>query len=264
MKGNTTMKTTKRTTAGVALSLLALLLAGCSQDEQEPAAQDATQTQASQEASEPQVSSTASATEAAAEPEPSAARTAGATPSSTETAAPTASASGSASASAAASKRPGVDPVSDKSLQEAAEDYLNARENQMSAKHDKPIDWLDDVEPLMTSSGFKKLKDSIGEAGEAGVGGGHAWQVSHDDGLGVEVQVGQCGVDMAIEVDEADRKIVRCSVSDVVVDEDGEPVSSTDVPPMWPFVGPQKPAVLEMVKEGGSWKVQQDATGMVS
>lgn len=249
-----------RTTAGLSLSLM-VLLAGCApseeaQSEPEPTASAASETTTESPAGdvgdEPEPGSAGSASQSG---EPSASATTSASASS--------EASGAAEGTGQENRQPGVEPVDNESLQGTAEDYLNARENQMSYQHEKPLDWLDDVKPLMTQEAFAELEESTG-GGEGVSSGGNAWAISHEEGLAVQAEVGECGVDMAAGLDEPDSKMVRCPVTDVVVDEDGDPVPSTEIPSMWPYVGPQRPAVLHMVREDGQWKVQMDATGLAS
>lgn len=152
--------------------------------------------------------------------------------------------------------------VEDKSLQATAEKYLDERENQASHFRKKPKDWLGSVKKHMTDDGFAELKSSIGSG--AGASGGYAWDVSHEEGLSVKVQVGEC-----LELTQAGgntdtEKTVSCSLTDLVVDKKGKNVSTTDIPPTWPFVGEQPDALLSMKKDGKGWKVDMDMTGMAN
>ena len=156
---------------------------------------------------------------------------------------------------------PGVSEVNDGSLQEVAVKYISERENQASHHHEKPNDWLKEVEKHMTKEGFKELSDSVGAGDGAG---GYAWNVSHEQGLAVKADTGECEVIDQAGVDTDTEKVVGCAVTDVVVDKDGEPVPVSDIPPTWPFVGPQDDALLHMKKEGESWKVHMDMTGMAN
>lgn len=152
--------------------------------------------------------------------------------------------------------------IEDKALQKAAEDYINARENQASHFHKKPTDWLDDVKEYMTSEGHKRLTDRAGSA--YGAAGGYAWDVSHEEGLAVKAQVGECSELTQAGGNTDTKKTVSCSVLDVVVDKDDKNVPTTEIPPTWPYVGEQQNALLEMRKDGEGWKVHMDMTGMAN
>lgn len=152
--------------------------------------------------------------------------------------------------------------VEDKSLQETAEKYIHERENQASQFRKKPEDWLKSVKKYMTSDGFAQLKSTVGTEGDAS--GGYAWNVSHDKGLSVKAQVGEC-----VELTQAGggsdtEKTVSCSLTDLVVDKKGKNVPTADIPSTWPFVGDQQDALLSMKKDGKGWKVDMDMTGMAN
>lgn len=152
--------------------------------------------------------------------------------------------------------------VEDGTLQEAAQAYVNVRENQASHHHEKAGDWLGDVKKHMTEDGYKRLTENIGSVGDAS--GGYAWNVSHDKGLSVKVEMGEC-----FELTQAGEgtdtsKTVSCSVTDIVVDKEGKPIPTTDIPPTWPYVGEQQDALLAMKKDGEGWKVDMDMTGMAN
>lgn len=151
----------------------------------------------------------------------------------------------------------------EESLQETAEKYISARENQASYFHKKPADWLGKVKEHMTPEGYEALRSSVGSPDEAS--GGYAWNVSHDQGLAVKPQVGECmELTQASETSSDTTKTVSCSVTDVVVDKEGKNVPTNEIPPTWPYVGEQQDALLEMVKDGEGWKVNGDMTGMAN
>lgn len=164
------------------------------------------------------------------------------------------------SASASSAKPPTATGVEDKDLQHAAAEFVNERENQASHYRKKPQDWIADVKPYMTKAGHKELSASASGGVSAG---GNAWTVSHDEGLAVKTQVGQCK-ELSQAGSTATTKTVSCPVTDLVIDKEGKQVATTKVPPMWPYVGEQQDALLEMKKEGGGWKVNRDATGLAN
>lgn len=152
--------------------------------------------------------------------------------------------------------------VNDASLQETAAKYLNERENQASHFRSKPGDWLTEARKLMTEGGYNKLTANMGSLDN--VTGGYAWNVSHEQGLAVKVDVGQC-VELAQGSAGTDNdKTVTCPVRDLVVDKEGKNVPTTKIPPTWPYVGKQQDALLSMKREGGGWKVEADMTGMAN
>lgn len=152
--------------------------------------------------------------------------------------------------------------IEDKTVQEAAEKYLDARENQASYKHKKPEDWLKQVKKYMTDEGFKELSDSTGD--DKGTGGGSAWSVSHKQKIAVKVNVGKCKELTQAGTNSDTEKTISCSVSDIVVDKDGKNLPTTKIPSGWPYVGDQQTALLDMRKEGKGWKVHMDMTGMAN
>ena len=153
--------------------------------------------------------------------------------------------------------------IKDKSLQETAEKYISARENQASHFHKKPSDWLNEVKKYMTPEGYELLKSNTGSLDDAS--GGYAWTVSHDQGLEVKPRVGECvELTQASEALSETTKTVSCSVLDIVVDKKGKNVPTNEIPPTWPYVGEQQDALLEMTKKGEGWKVNADMTGMAN
>lgn len=149
----------------------------------------------------------------------------------------------------------------DESIQKVAEQFIHERENQASYNRKKPEDWLKAVKPIMTASGYKQLTAQVG--GGADAQGGYAWDVSHEKGLAVKAKVGKC-LHLTQAGGSATEKTVTCSVIDIVVGKDGQPITSSDIPSTWPFVGEQQDALLTLKKEGGGWKVEMDATGMAN
>lgn len=150
-------------------------------------------------------------------------------------------------------------PAGDQGLQEAAAGYLNVRENQASHFHAKPGDWFVQAQPFMTPEGYAALTAGIEDVGN--LQGGYAWEVSHEQGLAVRVQVGECVLVPGGAHTESE-KDVSCPVTDVVVDRAGNPVPSMSIPATWPYVGDQPDAVLSMKVVDGGWKVDADQTGM--
>lgn len=152
--------------------------------------------------------------------------------------------------------------IEDKALQEAAQKYVTVRENQASHNHKKAGDWLGDAKKYMTKDGYKRLTEQVGSPDEAS--GGYAWNISHDQGLAVKVEMGEC-VELTQAGNNTDTsKTVSCAVTDIVVDKKGKPVPTTDIPATWPYVGEQQDALLAMKKDGEGWKVDMDMTGMAN
>lgn len=164
------------------------------------------------------------------------------------------------SAPTSSAKPPTATEVQDKALQRTAAEFVNERENQASHYRKKPQDWIADVKPYMTAAGHKELSESASGGLSAG---GNAWTVSHDEGLAVKTEVGQCK-ELSQAGSTATTKTVSCPVMDLVIDKEGKKVATNKVPPMWPYVGEQQDALLEMKKEGGGWKVNRDATGLAN
>lgn len=151
--------------------------------------------------------------------------------------------------------------VEDGTLQEAAVQYITVRENQASYHHKKPTDWLDEAKKYMTAEGYQTLADNAG----SGAGGSYAWTVSHDQGLAVKPQVGECvELTQATETVSDTEKTVSCPVTDIVVGKDGKPIPTNQIPATWPYVGEQQDALLGMKKDGEGWKVNMDMTGMAN
>lgn len=152
--------------------------------------------------------------------------------------------------------------VEDQALQETAEKYITVRENQASYHHEKPGDWLDEVKEYMTPEGYQTLTEGVGSAEP---GGGYAWTVSHEQGLAVNPEVGECvELTQASEGTSDTEKTVSCPLTDIVVDKDGKNIPTNEIPPTWPYVGEQQDVLLSMKKDGEGWKVDMDMTGMAN
>lgn len=155
---------------------------------------------------------------------------------------------------------PDVKDLDDEVLIEAATGFIQARENQWSHHHTSPLDWLEEARPYVTDSYYEAQQERINPEGSAG----SEWNIAHDQGLAVEARVSECGVNVASGVDDENSKTVQCAVTDIVVDQDGNQVPTTQIPLNWTRVGSQPVAMLLMVREGDKWLVDQDGTGLVS
>lgn len=162
--------------------------------------------------------------------------------------------------SAEPSSVPEIGEIGSAEVSEVAAAYIEARENRVSHTMEAPEDWLDVAEPFLTEEAHERMLGEINPEGSLG----SDWYTAHDEGLAVEVTVEDCGVNVASGVDEEDRKMVQCAVSNTLVDEDGEPIPTTQIPAGWTAVGPQPAAMLLMVQEDGSWLVSDDYTGRAS
>lgn len=243
------MKTPNRST-GLAVSALALtlMLAACGNDEPEPE-EEPTPSPTASDTQEPD--NGGAETEAEPQPEDGPASD---EPEDEESPADTAE---EAQGADEAPDPPDVSSAGD-NIQNAAEAYLYERENQQSYYHEEASGWLDDIEQFMTEDGFSELQDRIPEDGRVG----DAWRVAEQNNLAVAVELGECVVYEAAGIDEDDHKVVQCPLMDIVVDEDGDPVATTDIPPVWPYVGPQTPATLEMMlNDDDDWVVHADRSG---
>ncbi len=163
-------------------------------------------------------------------------------------------------ASAAPEPAPGDVPAlgsADAALSAAAQAYLDARENAVSHYHQSATDWLTVVEPTMTPEGFAALRAEIGDGG----GSAYAWETAHEMGLAVKV-VTRCEEDPNAAT--ADVRVLLCEIDDQVIDESGAVLPTTAVPTVWPYVGPQPSAMLELRRVGDTWRVHADLTGSAS
>lgn len=227
------MKSTKRSRAALSLAALAavgaLLLSGCTSDEPEAEPTNTAEAEApAVNGNEPDVEEEAPSSEEDV---------------ATEEAPP-----------------PEALAVEDETIQEIAQKYINERENQASHYREEPTEWLDDVKEYMTAEGHQSLAETAGE----GASGGYAWAQSHDQGLAVEVRVGECEELTQAGEGSDTEKTISCPVTDIVVDEDGDNLPTNEIPPTWPYVGDQQDALLAMKKSGEGWKVDMDMTGMAN
>lgn len=128
--------------------------------------------------------------------------------------------------------------------------YIEARENAESWNREKPDSWLSDVKKLMTERAYAKLAEE-----HKGAGTSFVWDASHSSGLGVKPVLTGCTIPG--ETVGKSETVLRCNFTDQVIDKSGKPVPLTQVPPVWPHVGP-KAAVLVMKSEKGSWRIDSD------
>jgi hypothetical protein len=138
---------------------------------------------------------------------------------------------------------------------EVAKKYIGYRENAMSWDQETPRSWLAQAKPLMTDDGYADVSEGYSDEGSAG----YAWSLSHESGYAVKVAV-ECQVPSAAGSTE-DAVTLQCAVTDQVVDKSGKPLPITKIPTAWPYAGPQQPALLSMVRDGGDWLIDDDLTG---
>jgi len=163
-----------------------------------------------------------------------------------------------ASHSPAAGPRPAGTPVLpaavDPALIAAAGRYLQARENAIAYTHPTPRDWLRHARPAMTSTGWARLAASLGDRGgfPADTARAHRWSVQ---------ATVACRTDPDAPPATPTVATVVCAVTDRTVDPAGRPVPPDDLPGLWPYTGPQQPALLVLRQAGGRWLVDDDQTG---
>lgn len=136
----------------------------------------------------------------------------------------------------------------------AAARYLAVRENRLSVCQTSPDVWKRRLERLMTKKG-RLYHPEIGNADAA----------AHDEakrhGWYVRATV-TCHPNPEMGAPTATVKPLFCGVTDKTIDAAGRPVPTRKLPDTWPFHGPQDPAPMSMKKQGGTWLVDLDGTGL--
>ena len=142
----------------------------------------------------------------------------------------------------------------DLGIEEVATRYLAARENAISYTHATPRDWLTDVRPVMTPAGWQRLAASVGDRG------GFPATTARTRKWSVRVTV-ECRHNPDAGVAPRGTATLTCAVTDRTVDAAGVPVPVKNLPGIWPYDGPQPPALLAMRTVDGRWLVDADQTG---
>ncbi len=140
-------------------------------------------------------------------------------------------------------------------LSGAAARYLQARENAIGYTHPAPRDWLRQARPAMTATGWSRLSASLGDSGgfPAATARTHRWSVQATVACQPDPDAPPATPTVATLV---------CAVTDRTVDPTGHPVQAIDLPGLWPYTGPQQPALLVLRRlDGGRWLVDDDETG---
>ncbi len=132
--------------------------------------------------------------------------------------------------------------------------YLAARENAISYHHPSARDWLSEVQPVMTMTGWQRLSTSLGDSGgfPAATARQRQWSV---------LATVACRHNPDAAVATNSQATLICSVTDRTIDARGVPAPVKDLPGMWPYNGSQPPALLSMRKVDGQWLVDTDETG---
>ncbi|MGI8682374.1 MAG: hypothetical protein ACR2JO_09685 [Mycobacteriales bacterium] len=145
----------------------------------------------------------------------------------------------------------------DRDLQDVAGRYLAARENAVSYTHPTPRSWLADVRAVMASAGWQRLAASLGNDGgfPAATARARRWSVRI---------IAVCRDNPDAGPASSTQAVLTCAVTDRTVDAAGRPVPARDLPGMWPYQGPQSPALLALRRVNGRWLVDADETGRAS
>jgi hypothetical protein len=132
--------------------------------------------------------------------------------------------------------------------------YLAARENAISYRHLSARDWLSEVQPVMTPTGWQRLSTSLGDDGgfPAATARQREWAV---------LATVACRHNPDAGVATSTQATLICAVTDRTIDASGGPVAAKDLPGIWPYDGAQPPALLSMRKVDGQWLVDTDETG---
>jgi len=132
--------------------------------------------------------------------------------------------------------------------------YLAARENAISYHHLSARDWLSEVQPVMTPTGWQRLSASLGD------NGGFPAATARQREWAVRATVA-CRHNPDAAVASSTQATLTCGVTDRTIDASGGPVAAKDLPGIWPYDGAQPPALLAMTKVDGQWLVDTDETG---
>lgn len=130
--------------------------------------------------------------------------------------------------------------------------YLAVRENAVTRRD--PRGWLATVRPEMTPDGWTWTLKLVGDSGgfPAAVTQAHHWSVA--------VTVA-CQTNPDAGGDTAKSLIITCALTDHTTDAVGATVPNRLLPHLWPYTGPQPPALLELRRIGNRWYVDHDRTG---
>lgn len=137
----------------------------------------------------------------------------------------------------------------------AALAYLDARENQVSAPMKDPGSWIDKAAGHLTAKFANQLRNDAETAGT-----GPYWNDTHEADLAVKV-TGDCTYSTDAGTPTSSYAVIACTITDQVITGDGQPASLLDIPDLFPYNGTGKKALLELVGDGGTWKVNNDWTG---
>lgn len=166
----------------------------------------------------------------------------------------TSSASSSATTESADAKGAEVPKSVDAQSQDAAKKYLNARENASSAYQKDQMSWVDEAKPAITPKLYAELKKAGPMSGQ------YEWDAAHKAKIKVKTSA-QCDLNPNAPSTDTMRVLI-CSLTDMVVDEQGKPMPVSKVPPQWGNAGPMPTVQLVVKKSGSSWLVDSDATGL--
>lgn len=142
-----------------------------------------------------------------------------------------------------------------RSAAQAAQRYLQGRENIASWYQQTPTSWLEATAPVMSP----QMRSEY----EAMQSTDSTWTMAHELGLSVKV-IADCEVTDAAGPATATWQMLQCSVLDQPLGRDGTPLATTKIPAEWPLVGQQQAATLELKKTGSRWVVVRDWTGQAS
>lgn len=140
----------------------------------------------------------------------------------------------------------------------AVRSYLKVRENSESMAYKDPAAWEKALGEVATDEGVKTAMEAYRPAEVS-----NSRQVAQRLGYEVKVVVGDCVENPGFGGGK-DTLAVQCALTDLVVDDEGETVTSSDVDITWPYYGKQPSPTLVLAKEGGEWLVDGDYTGKVS
>lgn len=150
-------------------------------------------------------------------------------------------------------KAPGADTALRAAINAAAH-YLAVRENRLSACRTSVASWEHRLEQLMTKKG-RLYHPAPGHGEEA------YHQEAKQHGWYVRATVA-CHPNPEMGAPTATVKPLFCGVTDATIDKAGRPVPARKLPGAWQFDGPQDPAPMSMKKQGGTWLVDLDGTGL--
>jgi len=137
--------------------------------------------------------------------------------------------------------------------------YVQARENSVGADQATPNSWLASVKPISTTAWFAELQP--GQKGSAGSATAE-FNLAHNNDYIVSANLSKCIWNFKLGLPTPNAGDIYCELTDSTLSRSTQAVIPDESLPFgWSHNGAQAAVTLKLIKQNGTWLINDDTSG---